>query len=214
MYKHNRAQTLAAPSPRMNFLAHLALAAPTDASRIGNLLGDFAKGTLENLSEIYPKEVINGIITHRAIDSFTDEHPTFSAARALLDPQRQRFAGIIVDIAYDHFLALHWSTFHEGTVEDFAQECYSALARHPEWQAGRLKYALPYMREENWLVGYKTLEGIERTFKRVSTRGKYTAPIYHAMEDLHAHYHELEALFHRFYPELQAYTASLPSNQA
>lgn len=197
----------------MNFLAHLALAAPTDASRIGNLLGDFVKGTLEVLAETYPMEVMNGIITHRAIDSFTDEHPTFFEAKELLAQERRRYAGIIVDIGYDHFLAKHWSRYHEGTLEDFAEECYAALERHPEWQAGRLKYALPYMKDENWLVGYKTLKGIERTYKRVSTRGKYTAPIYHAMDDLNSNYGEFEAIFHRFYPELQAFTAKLPSNQ-
>ncbi|SHJ79494.1 Acyl carrier protein phosphodiesterase [Rubritalea squalenifaciens DSM 18772] len=197
----------------MNFLAHLALAAPTDASRIGNLLGDFAKGTLEALAETYPPEVINGIITHRAIDRFTDEHPTFSEAKILLAPKRRRYAGIIIDIAYDHFLAQHWDSYHEGSLDDFAQECYAALERHPDWQAGRLKHALPYMKKENWLVGYKALSGIERTFKRVSTRGKYTAPIYHAMDDLKTNYHSLEALFHRFYPELQSYTRSHPNNQ-
>ncbi|MEC8942826.1 MAG: DUF479 domain-containing protein, partial [Verrucomicrobiota bacterium] len=56
----------------MNYLAHLYLAGPTDASRIGNLLGDFVKGTPASLEGAYPVEVIAGIVMHRKLDRFTD----------------------------------------------------------------------------------------------------------------------------------------------
>ena len=88
----------------MNYLAHLLLADDTDASRIGNLLGDFATGTIESLAERYPPEILRGIKMHRAVDRFTDSHEVFKHARNLLAPGRRRFAGIIIDIIFDHYL--------------------------------------------------------------------------------------------------------------
>ena len=84
----------------MNYLAHLLLAGPTDASRVGNLLGDFVRGTPESLRGSYPDEVIAGIVMHRELDRFTDDHPAFQEARELLDPEHRRFAGIIIDIFF------------------------------------------------------------------------------------------------------------------
>ncbi len=76
----------------MNYLAHLLLAADADASRAGNLLGDFTRGSIDELAKIYPAEVIRGIRMHRAVDRFTDSHPIFKECRILLSPERRRFA--------------------------------------------------------------------------------------------------------------------------
>jgi len=100
----------------MNYLAHLALI-PTscrdreDALRIGNLLGDFIKGTESSLRLQFPVDLVDGIKLHRAIDKFTDAHPSFLESKQLLAPERRRYAGIVLDIIYDHFLSIHWKTY-------------------------------------------------------------------------------------------------------
>ena len=86
----------------MNYLAHLFLSDGTPESLIGNLLGDFVKGSIEN---IYSLKIIEGIYLHRKIDSFTDSHPIFRSSKRLIGVDRRRFSGIMIDVFYDHFLA-------------------------------------------------------------------------------------------------------------
>ncbi|NNC89058.1 MAG: DUF479 domain-containing protein [Akkermansiaceae bacterium] len=188
----------------MNFLAHLLLAAPTDASRIGNLLGDFVKGPPASLRENLPEEVVHGIIMHRSLDVFTDRHPAFREARGLLSPARRRFAGVIVDVIFDHFLAVHWEEFGEEPLHQFLDDVFAALDRHPDWIAGDLARILPRMKEENWLHSYATLEGLTLTFHRISHRSRRTGPIDGAATDLVDHYHSFDHAFQRFFPDARA----------
>lgn len=184
----------------MNYLAHLLLADDTDASRIGNLLGDFTRGTISSLEAIYPAELVRGIQMHRAIDRFTDSHQVFKSARKLLAPNRQRFAGIILDIIFDHYLSIHWHDYHHQPLDRFTRDVYQALDEHPEWRAGRLAEVFPKMRDENWLMTYTTVDGIELTLKRVSLRGKKTATIARGIKDLRENYAQLESHFRSLMP--------------
>ena len=90
----------------MNYLAHVHLAEPSAAGRFGALLGDFVKGAPD--PEL-PPSVRRGILMHRRIDAHTDAHPVHRTSRRRFAGPRRRFAGIIVDVAYDHFLASAWS---------------------------------------------------------------------------------------------------------
>ncbi len=194
-------------SKLLNYLAHLFLADNTDASRIGNLLGDFTHGTLEDLRTRFPAEVVHGIRMHRAVDRFTDSHQIFKKSRALLAPTRQRFAGIIVDIIFDHFLSIHWDQFCATPLEDFVQEVYLALDAHPEWRVGRLDKGYPWIKKDNLFMRYQTLEGIEVTFKRVSQRGPKLAPIAGGIHDLRDHFGSFERYFLEYFPDLIHFVA-------
>ena len=187
----------------INFLAHLTLAAPTDASRVGNLLGDFVRGTPESLRGRWPDEVLEGILMHRHLDRFTDNHPAFLEARALLSLQRQRFAGIIVDIIFDHFLAQSWDRHHKTSLPQFVEEMYALLERREDWLEPRLRAVLPRMREENWLESYTTIEGLELTFGRVASRSPRFGPIAGAADDLGSEYRSFARCFEKFLPDAQ-----------
>jgi acyl carrier protein phosphodiesterase len=189
----------------MNYLAHIALAHPTDASRIGNFLGDFAKGTKESLLKNWPQDLVAGFMMHRSIDAFTDSHPTFSEAKKLISSDRRRLAGIAIDIFYDHFLSIHWDKFHSTEREDFIEDFYLLLERRAEWWIGDFSSAFPYLRKENWLGCYATRDGIELTLKRVSQRNrKWIYPLAKCMSDFTRHYAEFEKLFLALYPDLLA----------
>ncbi|MDG1358072.1 MAG: ACP phosphodiesterase [Akkermansiaceae bacterium] len=190
----------------MNYLAHLVLADDSDASRIGNLLGDFTKGTIASLAEIYPAEIIRGIKMHRAVDRFTDSHPVFKNTKLLLESKRRRFSGVIIDIIFDHHLSVHWQDYHHQPLESFIQDIYQAIDNHPEWQAGRLAEIFPSMKHENWLHTYNSIEGIALTLDRVSRRGKRTAQIADGIIDLRENYAQFEANFRTFMPSLLDFT--------
>ncbi|MGJ8656723.1 MAG: ACP phosphodiesterase [Akkermansiaceae bacterium] len=191
----------------MNYLAHLALTpsangASADALRIGNLLGDFIKGTESSLRLQLPADLVDGIILHRAIDKFTDAHPTFLASKQLLAPQRKRYAGIVIDIIYDHFLSTHWDTYHDEPRVQFIAKVYALLDTNKEWQLGTLKQAFPIMKSQDWLGCYASVKGINTTFRRVASRGKFTAPIADTHIDFKKHYHHFEEHFHLIYKDL------------
>jgi len=193
----------------LNFLAHLLLAGPDDASRIGNLLGDFARGTPESLVPRYPPEVVAGIVMHRKLDRFTDDHPAFHEARGLLASGRRRFAGIIVDVIFDHFLSIRWGEFSDLPLNQFVSDIYASFDRHPTWLGDELPSLLPRIKEDNWLLRYGSIAGIELTFQLLSRRSPRLGPIAGAGEDFNNSYRSFDLAFQQFFPDAQQYAAKM-----
>lgn len=193
----------------MNFLAHLALAGTDDASRIGNILGDFEKGTPDSIRQRLPDPIVAGIVMHRHIDRFTDDHQIFRESRILLAPERRRFAGIIVDIFFDHFLTTHWQRFHPGTVPEFIEEMHQLFERRPEWLGSHFGPLVPRLRSENWLASYGSLSGLEKTLNRVANRSPKLTPLREGVLDLREHHQLFEKQFLTFYPEVRQQAAQL-----
>src|SRR4051794_40671432 len=132
----------------MNWLAHLLLSEPDAEFRLGNLLPDFlAPHELHAL----PHSFQHGIACHRIIDAFTDSHPVVRRSIRRLHPEQQRFGGIIIDLAYDHFLACRWNDFAPGTLHDFAREFYAQIDSHRTMLPTQVLDALNQMRAEDWL---------------------------------------------------------------
>ena len=89
----------------MNFLAHVFLAGDDPALQAGGVLGDFCTPAE---AAALPAAVRAGIDLHRRIDAFTDRHAVTRRSCARVSATRRRFAGILVDVFYDHHLAVHW----------------------------------------------------------------------------------------------------------
>lgn len=184
----------------MNWLAHLRLAPPEPLVRIGNLSGDFVRGV--DLSTLHP-EVRRGIDQHRAVDRFVDVHPVTRRSRDRLQPSR--FAGVLVDVFYDHYLARDWDEFGDGRpLSDFVDDVHDLLDRHRELLPPRLQRALSAMRGEAWLTSYGELPGIDRILERMSGRRRRRVLLATGGELLRAHYEELGRDFRALWPELLA----------
>ena len=183
----------------MNFLAHLYLAPPTPEALMGSLLGDFVKGQPD---ERFGSAVIEGIRLHRAIDHFTDSHPTVLASKRLISPLRRRFAGIIVDVAYDYYLCRHWSHFSSVELQAFIPATYHALEQYRGYLPERAAIAVQALIAEDWLSCYCTREGISHTLNRISRRIKRTNSLGGAIEELEAHEAALGQHFLDFFPAL------------
>jgi acyl carrier protein phosphodiesterase len=189
----------------MNYLAHLFLAEDTVESLIGNLLGDFVKGSLDSNKERYSEHILKGIETHRKADSFTDTHCIFRRSKQRLSKIHRHFSGVIIDIFYDHFLAKNWQNFSNISLESFAIKIYNVLETNRDILPGRLNRNLPFMISENWLVLYRDIEGIALTFRRLSRRIKRENHLALAQNELKLNYDELEADFLAFFPEIISY---------
>ena len=184
----------------MNYLAHLYLAEGSSELRVGSILGDFVKGTI---GVKYPQEVKIGIELHRRIDSYTDSHDTTLASRNLFSPTRRRYAGIIVDLCYDHFLCRHWQKFADVELSDFISRVYDILRDHQALFPARLQAIVPVMIREDWLGSYRDLRGVEQALSRLSKRITRGDRLLGAIEEIKHHYLKLEANFLLFFPDLK-----------
>ena len=184
----------------MNHLAHCYLSDGSDLELVGGLMGDFVKGRLDSLE--YPQRVLDALRLHRRIDSTTDAHPRVRDSRNRFDPDYRRYAGILTDLFYDHFLARHWGHYHSDPLEDFARRVYDALDVHVELLPRRLQLFAVYMRQRDLLVNYRELDTIEQSLKGISSRLSRANPIGSARVQLEKHYDDLESDFHDFFPDV------------
>ena len=187
----------------MNYLAHFFLAGSNQEMIVGSLLGDFIKG---NPERYYNRAIARGIRLHRKLDSFTDQHAKTKASRLLISSDRRRYAGIIIDVCYDHFLARHWSMYSDEILTDFIQRIYMLIRHKKEMLPDRLKNIFPRMVKEDWLHHYRQLEGVAVTLERISKRVSRENTLSKAIEDIHNNYQQLMDNFFVFFPEAQAYT--------
>ena len=108
----------------MNYLAHFHLAWPDVQLLLGGLEGDFHRGPLRG---DLPVGLEAGIALHRAIDAFTDSHPEVAALRSQFPAPLRRFAGILIDLSFDHCLSQHWSRYSELPLSCFNRQVTQIL---------------------------------------------------------------------------------------
>ena len=190
----------------MNYLAHLLLAEQSPEGWLGALMGDFVKGRLDpSLGAVLRR----GILLHRRIDSFTDAHPTHRASRDRIAGGRRRFAGIIVDLSYDHFLALRWGRHSAAPLDAFTARVYAALAGGRELLPPRLARIAPRMIAQDWLGSYRDLDALGAALDGVAARSRRGAPLAGAIEEVRRCYRGLGDDFDAFFPELAAHAKAL-----
>lgn len=156
----------------MNFLAHCHIAHITDTSYVGNLLGDFVKGPISSLD--YSKDILNGIQLHRAVDTYTDQHPFTKHLKTQLGSHR-RYGGIVLDVFFDHQLAINFEQIDQQSLNEFSQHTYQQLARRPENVPARFHRIVQAMTAGDWLTGYQHLQNIERALDGIDSRLKKPA---------------------------------------
>lgn len=187
----------------MNYLAHLALAGPSDQALLGNLLGDFLRGLDKHA---LPPGVRRGIALHHEVDRFTDTHPVVVRARGRLDPRYGHLRRVLLDVFFDHFLARHWSRFRpDVALPEFTRRVYGVLRAHVELLPERLARMRPRMEAEDWLASYGDLERVDGALSGMARRLRRPRPFAEAGAELRARYAELEADFLEFYPRLAAF---------
>lgn len=183
----------------MNHFAHLYLARPTVESRVGNLLGDFARGVdPQQLSG----EVRAGLHNHRAVDAFTDRHPEVLACKTLFSSQRRRFAGVALDMLFDHYLLRHWEQFGDGDQGKYINWLYSDLEKGRKLMPEPMAKVTERMISYDWFHAYADFDTIGHAMDRVAGQIRFRNQFQGIIEEIRIHDQELEARFLRFFPEL------------
>ena len=196
----------------MNFLAHLFLSGPAAApTYAGILLGQFIADSVPGKQlENYPPAVQTGIRLHRAIDTFTDQHPVVRrSTQRLREAGYGKYAGVVSDMFLDHFLARNFAEFSTETLAGFTRRVYAVLQAHEAEMPPRVQQFFPHLVQHNWLLGYAETEGIRRALSGLSRRASAGSGMETAAAELERNYAAYEADFRAFFPELQAYVAGM-----
>lgn len=186
----------------MNFLSHLYLSGNTEGLIIGNFIADSVKGSDYKK---YSPDIQQGIILHRKIDTFTDAHIIVEESKKRLRTNYKKYAGVIVDIYYDHFLASAWSRYSDEDLNDYASRIYNLIEKNKSILPLKSQLFKEYMIKYNVLNAYSNLHGIERVLQGMSRRTTFVSNMQYAINDLKEHYELFENEFHSFFPELQNY---------
>ena len=190
----------------MNFLAHFHLAWPDPGLVAGGLEGDYYKGPLRG---DLPGHIESGVRLHRAIDAYTDAHPVIGHLRSRFPARLRRYAGILIDLSFDHFLSTHWAQFSDIALEDFSRQVYTTLSRHRHHLSDGSRRMLGRLIEHDILGLYTDWDTIPASAERVGRRFRRENPFRDIGRDLADERSRLEQAFLSFYPDLRSYSNAL-----
>jgi len=184
----------------MNFLAHIYLSGENDLIKIGNFMADGIRG---KQFEHFPLDVQKGIQLHRFIDTYTDSHDIFRKSTKRLHDRYHHYSGVIVDIVYDHFLAKNWSNYSDEKLETFISRFYNSLHDNYDILTEKTQDLMPYMIGRNWLLSYRTVDGIHQILTQMDRRSKNISQMQYAVEELKEFYDDFEDEFTLFFEEMK-----------
>lgn len=158
----------------MNFLAHALLAGEDPSLLVGGVIGDWIKGSLPG---VLPDDLAKGVALHRAIDNFAESQPAFRRSRSRISVYRRRYAGVLVDVFYDHLLARNWAAIHHRPLDEYCETVYRSIEDRLNELPISSHPGLTLMAKEDWLSSYAQIEGIADVLARMSRRARQPNPL-------------------------------------
>ncbi|QIZ77019.1 ACP phosphodiesterase [Ferrimonas lipolytica] len=149
----------------MNYLCHFYIAERTNTDFAGAIAADFVRGDLTP----WPEPLRTGMMLHRQVDSFVDSHPLVLDLKQQFQQQHRRMAGILLDMAFDHQLAVNFHQWHSQPLTKFNQRCYQELLTAPVLPC-QLQQLAPRIAAGDWLGHYRHNDGINRSIAGIATR--------------------------------------------
>lgn len=192
----------------MNHLAHALLADAGDIEfALGSAAGDFCHG---HPDVAWPRARQAGLRFHRAIDRYTDAHPEVVAARCCFQPPMRRYAGIVLDVWFDHLLVLDWHRYAAGeSPGQFSERWLTMLEAHAVELPASQRAFLTWMRSHGLPVAYADETTLDLVFHALARRLSHPSPIGAALPALHARADVVQAHFDAFFPDLAAHARGL-----
>ena len=187
----------------MNYLAHIYLSNEEEEITLGNFIADGVKG---KKYVKFPLGIQQGILLHRAIDSFTDAHPIVRKSTKRLHKKYGHYSGVIVDILYDHFLAKNWTQYHSIPLHKYTENFYNLINSNFDRLTPIIQKMMPYMIEQNWLLSYASIDGIGKILDQMNRRTNNQSKMNLAVIELTKYYKEFEEEFTLFFEDLKKYS--------
>ena len=183
----------------MNFLAHVFLSGDDFPLALGNLIADKIKG---NELKIYPPSVQRGIFLHREIDHFTDTHPLFKACVTELFPTYRHYSRVIVDMYFDHFLAVLWNRFHPLELSEFSTQFYTKLNTTDIEFSEKTERFIDALITYNWFEQYQTIQGLHSILLQMDKRTRFDSNLANSTTELVEKYSYFQNNFLDFMQDL------------
>jgi acyl carrier protein phosphodiesterase len=167
---------------------------------LGGFIADgMRKKQLRNL----PAGIAEGVKLHWFIDNYTDNHPLIKESVRLFSPKQGKYATVVVDIVFDHFLAANWSDYSTEDLAIFVQDFYLLCKENAPLLGPRYQKVLYYMERDNWLYSYRNLDGLQQALGGISHRASFKNNMDTALQTVKSEYAILEKYFREFYPEIK-----------
>ena len=189
----------------MNWLAHLHLATLVNADAAASILPDVINP--HTFIQATPKQK-QAMTLHQAVDYFTDQHQCVLQAKIYCSPSYKRFSGILVDLFFDYCLCQTWQVYSQMPLDAFIAQQHQQIQHELSNLPVRAQDFFRHLMQANWLSSYQTLEGMQQTLQRLTQRLKNRVDLAPALQILIQHEMQFLALFHDFYPDLQAFVRS------
>ena len=189
----------------MNYLAHTYLSGVNDDIKIGNFLGDWVKGS-DYMK--YSENVRTGIMLHRNIDAFTDQHPIVKLSASRFKSRYARYSGVLIDIVYDHFLASNWKDFCDIPLRDYVNKMHNLIFNNLDIFPERLRNYLPGFMNERWIERYATIEGIREVLETMSMRTSLPKDTEFAISIIQAFNRDFRQEFYDFFSQIIEFVES------
>lgn len=183
----------------MNYLAHIFLSFGSEDVLIGNFIADFIKN---KELPLYSASVQKGILLHREIDSYTDNHAIIRRGAKRLRAKHGKYAAVVIDILYDNLLANNWQDYHKQPLPTYTKTVYAIFKKRMEELPELLQRSLPQMMAHDWLTHYQTDEGITRALKSLDRRTRFPSQFVVALEELNRDRALYNEEFHQFFPDV------------
>ena len=186
----------------MNFLAHLCLANGEPGLMLGGLFGDFVRG--RRALKTFPEPVRQGIVLHRYIDRCTDHSSVVKKLRRQFPREFRRYAGIIIDLAFDHELAVNWWRYMPGSLERFDLEVRDLLRDNSELVPEKLTGFMRYADRHGLFTAYREEDVTLYALAGVGTRLSRPNPLHRVSEIWPELAPEFKLSFRQFFPQIQS----------
>lgn len=190
----------------MNFLAHTFLSCRNEELLIGNFLADFIKN--HQIRSFSPM-IQEGIKLHRQIDTFMDEHPIVLQGVRRLYPKHHKYASVLIDVFYDHFLTINWAQYCDETLDQFTDATYRVFEKHLSVMPPRVQNIIPSMIRENWLGNYGTIAALEKPIEKLRDRSSRPEWYDGTIDSLKKDYDSLNLEFNQYFPEIIKYVGEV-----
>jgi acyl carrier protein phosphodiesterase len=190
----------------VNFLAHIFLSGKMDEVMVGNFMADSVKGS--DMSH-FSGGMQEGIKMHRAIDMYTDSHAVVMQSKERLRGPFGKYAPVVADVFYDHFLAIGWNNFSDISLREYTNRVYKFLECYHAVFPERTQRFYEYMVKYDILFGYAKIEGIDRVMQGMARRARFVSGMEHSAAELEAHYEDYKAEFALFFPQMQQHIRNL-----
>lgn len=186
----------------MNYLAHAYLSPDDPLLLMGNIWGDLLRP--KDYDSLNP-DLFKGVIQHKGIDTFTDQHEDVDQIVKLLRPYQEKYTPVVADVLMDFILSKFWHIFHERSLEDFCKTKYKIVAKHLHLIPDRLHPRILRMMESRWLESCASRERMKITLLMLSKRASFENKIPEAMTAYDLHEPTLDRLFLSFFDDLRGY---------